>query len=264
MKSSSSKWSESGPSLNRTTTSSTSTEFLTTKTSNHGSLPPGLVSSSRKGRRSHVNSSSHKQFSSGSTLASTANNHSGYPTLSMSSGAPGVGMHMPIWSNMPHNMLEPPIYSSTFMNGKGFPPTVQHSADNHRGVTSARVDQRNVDEIQHEFVAFKKFDTVEDYSDHHFAKHASSAKLVSESYGGFRSPLSLLLISGLVLCVCCSLLLIILCSSSVIALISSGTGTEELGQENTRRMEDTGKRLTRLNSNTIMHQFFYCRSFFNC
>lgn len=47
------------------------------------------------------------------------------------------------------------------------------------------------------------------------------------------------------MCVCYSrmfTLLLFIC----ICIISSGTGTEELGQENTRRMEDTGKRPTRL------------------
>lgn len=99
----------------------------------------------------------------------------------MSSSAPGVGIHLPIWSNFSLNKLEPPIGSSTFINGSGIPPIVQESADNRRGVASARVDKRNVDEIRQDSVAFKKFDTVEDYSDHHFAKHASSAKLVSTS-----------------------------------------------------------------------------------
>ncbi|KAH6786469.1 Ubiquitin-conjugating enzyme family protein [Perilla frutescens var. hirtella] len=174
----SSKWSEIGSSLKRTTTSSSSTAFLSAGTSG-GFLPSGNVSSSRKSKRSRVNSSSLNEFSSGAILASTVNNHSSYPNLSMSSSAPGVGMHIPTWPNLPLNMLEPPIGSSAFMSGSRFSPLVQDSADNRSGVTSTRVEQKNADEILQDLVLFKNFDTVEDYSDHHFAKLASSGKKVA-------------------------------------------------------------------------------------
>lgn len=175
----SSNWLEIGPTLKRTTPSS-STAFLTSQTTG-GSLPPGNVSSSRKSKRSRVNSSLHNQFSSGAFLASTVNNHSNYPNLSMTSNAPGMGIHMPSWPHLPLNMLEPPIGSSAFMNGSGFPPLVKDSADNRGGATSVRVEQRNSDEILQDLL-FKNFDTVEDYSDHHFAKHASSAKLAQKNW----------------------------------------------------------------------------------
>lgn len=156
----SSKSSESGPSLKRNTISTTSTAFLTAQNSG-GSPHPGNVSTSRKRKRSHVSSSSHNLFPS-------------IPTLSISSSA--SGKHMPTWSSLPLNMLEPPFGSSTFMNGSGFAPLVQDPPYNHSEVTSASVEQRDVGEILKQFSLFKKFDTVEDYSDHHYAKHISSAK----------------------------------------------------------------------------------------
>lgn len=170
----SSKSSESGPSLKRNTISTTSAAFLTAQNSG-GSPHPGNVSSSRKRKRSHVSSSSHNLFSS-------------IPTPSISSSA--SGKHMPTWSSLPLNMLEPPFGSSTFMNGSGFTPLVQDPPYNNSGVTSASVEQRDVDEILKQFSLFKKFDTVEDYSDHHYAKQISSAKHVIVPFLLFTSPFS--------------------------------------------------------------------------
>ncbi|XP_057811200.1 probable ubiquitin-conjugating enzyme E2 25 isoform X3 [Salvia miltiorrhiza] len=178
----SSRWSESGPSLTKTASSSRSRDVFTSKTSG-GSLSPGNLSSSRKSKRLRASLGSSSQFSSGATLASTVHNHSSYLTLKkISSSAPGVGIHMPSWSNSPLNILEPPIGPSTFTNGSGYIPLVQDSANNNLRVASARVDKRNADEILQDFVAFKSFDTVDDYSDHHFAKHDSSANLAQKNW----------------------------------------------------------------------------------
>lgn len=183
----SSKWLETGVGLKRSTTSS-SIAYLTSQPSG-SSLPhnPGneplisLGKSKRRSRASHVYSSPRNQFPSGATLPSTVNNHSGYPTLSMPSNAPGVGTYTPVWQDLPLNILEPSMGPSVFMNESAFAPLAQDCANNQNGATSARVEQRNADEILQNLDLFKKFDTVEDYSDHHYSKHGSSAKQVSTS-----------------------------------------------------------------------------------
>ncbi|KAI3457461.1 hypothetical protein Pfo_014124 [Paulownia fortunei] len=177
-----SMWLETGLGLEKSTTSS-STAYLSSQSSG-GSLPHksgkepllSLGKSKRRSRASHVYSSPHNQCPSGATLPSTVNNHHSYPTLSMPTNAPGVATYMPVWQDLPLNILESSAGPPVFMNESAFAPWAQDSANNQNGATPPRVEQRNVDEILQNFDLFKKFDTVEDCSDHHYSKHGSSAK----------------------------------------------------------------------------------------
>lgn len=79
-------------------------------------------------------------------------------------------------------------------------------SNNHMTPPSARLDKRSADEIQRDFVSFKSFDIVDDYSDHHFAKHAPSSRVVRAF---FFILLSFPLLSDLCSdrgCVCCGVL----------------------------------------------------------
>ncbi|KAL0306508.1 UNVERIFIED_CONTAM: putative ubiquitin-conjugating enzyme E2 26 [Sesamum radiatum] len=84
----------------------------------------------------------------------------------------GGGPVMPVWQDLPMNMLEPYV-GPAFISESPFSPWAQDSTNNLNSAAPARVEQINVDEILKDFDLFKKFDTVEDYSDHHYSKHAS-------------------------------------------------------------------------------------------
>ncbi|KAG6393759.1 hypothetical protein SASPL_144328 [Salvia splendens] len=175
-------WSGIGPNVKKTVTpSSSSTDYFAWKYP-YGSLPPGSsLPSSRTSKRSRVSASSTNSFSSAKMYESSYHS-SGYPTPNMHAIAPGVGMHMPMWSNPPLQISEPPIDPSTFASGIAYLPMVPDYSNNHMKPPSARVDKRSADEIQRDFVSFKSFDIVEDYSDHHFAKHAPSARVAQKNW----------------------------------------------------------------------------------
>ncbi|KAK4439187.1 putative ubiquitin-conjugating enzyme E2 26 [Sesamum alatum] len=119
-----------------------------------------------------VSSSPNSQYPPFPAFPSTVNNYSGHPSVSMQTDAFGGGTYMPVWQDLPMNMLEPYV-GPAFMTESQFSPWAQDSTNNLNGATPARVEQINVDEILKDFDLFKKFDTVEDYSDHHYAKHGS-------------------------------------------------------------------------------------------
>ncbi|KAL3636877.1 Ubiquitin-conjugating enzyme E2, catalytic domain ues [Castilleja foliolosa] len=102
----------------------------------------------------------------------------------------GVGMYMPMW--MPANVPGPSLSASGYMNGVlVFPPGMaQDPVDNLIGASRVEatpvpakvVEQKNLVEVLHNFDNFKKFDVVEDYSDHHYAKNGSSDKQLPKNW----------------------------------------------------------------------------------
>ncbi|KAK6132704.1 hypothetical protein DH2020_033509 [Rehmannia glutinosa] len=89
-----------------------------------------------------------------------------------------------------YNQFPPaPMYFGTvngsgFINDNAFTSWAQDPVNNLNGASSratslptkVEIEQRNLDEVFHNFDHFKKFDTVEDYSDHHYSKNGSSEK----------------------------------------------------------------------------------------
>ncbi|KAI3466116.1 hypothetical protein Pfo_022779 [Paulownia fortunei] len=139
--------------------------------------------SKRKPRLSHASyASHHNQFPSAPMYPSTVNGGGNYPTVNMPPNALGVGTYMPMWQDLPLNMLEPSLGPSGFMNESTFSSWAQDPVNNLNGASSigtslpTRIEQRSVDEILQFFDLFKKFNTVEDYSDHYYSKNGSSAK----------------------------------------------------------------------------------------
>ncbi|XP_011098318.1 probable ubiquitin-conjugating enzyme E2 26 [Sesamum indicum] len=136
--------------------------------------------SRRKPRSSHAVSSSQNNQFPPPTYLGTVSGGGSYPTLKMPTTAPGG--YMPVWQDLPLNMLEPALGPTGFVHGSTFSSWGQDPANNQDGASSVatslptKVEQRNVDEILQHFDLFKKFDTVEDYSDHHYSKNGSSAK----------------------------------------------------------------------------------------
>lgn len=192
-----SKWME--PSLGQKTSSTSSSTANMSSQPSKGSLThksgnePWRSSgkSKRKPRASHaIYASNHNQFPSAPMYPCTVNGSGSYSSLNMPSNALGVGNSMPVWQDLPLDMLEPSLGPAGFMNESPFSVWEQNSSNNVNGASSigtslpTRVEQRNVDEILHNFNHFKKFDTVEDYSDHYYSKNAS-AKQVSTTQNMF-------------------------------------------------------------------------------
>ncbi|GER43083.1 ubiquitin conjugating enzyme [Striga asiatica] len=71
---------------------------------------------------------------------------------------------------------------SGFMHASAYGPGMNYFASD-QNVQTPVVVHKDLDEIKRNFEAFKKFDTVEDFSDHHFAK-ISTAKQVSVELQG--------------------------------------------------------------------------------
>lgn len=72
-----------------------------------------------------------------------------------------------------------PSTSVSLTNESAFAPVLVDYSFIQKGKNPARVEQRNVDMILQKLDLFNKFDTVEDFSDHHYSK--GSAKRVSAS-----------------------------------------------------------------------------------
>ncbi|KAL6561824.1 Ubiquitin-conjugating enzyme E2, catalytic domain ues [Orobanche minor] len=180
---------------------------------NKESLHLSGKSSNRKPRASTAFFSSHYgQLPSVPLYPSTVNGSGSYPIPNMPPKGLGVKSFMPGWQDLPMNVFEPSLSPSGFMNDNPFIGFVQDPAGNLIGtspVETTKVEQRNLDEVLLNFNDFKKFDIVEDSSDHHYSKNGSSAK------------------QGFLKC---------------ILLMMEGQSTKELGEENTRRMEDSGER----------------------
>ncbi|KAL1537779.1 Ubiquitin-conjugating enzyme E2, catalytic domain ues, variant 2 [Salvia divinorum] len=181
----SSNWSEIGPSGKKTATpSSSSTDYFAWKYPG-GSLPPGSLPPSRTSKRSRVSASLTTFFPPVISLANVVQSSyhsSGHPTLNVHPSAPGVGMHVPMWSTSPLQMIEPPIAPSTFTTGIAYAAIVPDYSNNHMRQPSTRVDKRDAAEIHRDFASFKSFDIVDDYSDHQFAKHAPSARAAQKNW----------------------------------------------------------------------------------
>ncbi|KAK4420359.1 putative ubiquitin-conjugating enzyme E2 26 [Sesamum alatum] len=183
------------PGLDQTKSATNSTSNLSPQPSRGSMCKAGkellhsFGKSRRKPRSSHaVNSSQNNQFPP-PTYMSTFNGGGSYTTLKMPTTSPGDYMH--VWQDLPLNMLEPSLGPSGFMHGSTFSSWGQDPANNQDGASSvgtslpAKVEQRNLDEILQNFDLFKKFDTVEDYSDHHYSKNGSSAKQVNTTHNMF-------------------------------------------------------------------------------
>ncbi|XP_051125432.1 probable ubiquitin-conjugating enzyme E2 25 isoform X2 [Andrographis paniculata] len=98
---------------------------------------------------------------------------SDYATSTTLPNTPGVPPgYSTVWQDMPMTMFEntspfAPIEASIFY------PTVQASANFQTAELPPRIGLKNLDEILRNFDQFKKFDTVEDCSDHFFFKQGS-------------------------------------------------------------------------------------------
>ncbi|PIN22740.1 Ubiquitin-protein ligase [Handroanthus impetiginosus] len=140
-----------------------------------------FVKSKRKPRS--VSLVHHNQFPPAPTYPGTLNGGGSHPTLSMPPGAPSVGAFVPpLWPDIPTTVFDPYFGPSGFMHESPPISWAQSPANSQNAVSSmgtslpTRVEQRNMDEIMQNYNLFKKFDTVEDYSDHRYAKNGYSAK----------------------------------------------------------------------------------------
>ncbi|KAL2245900.1 probable ubiquitin-conjugating enzyme E2 25 [Sesamum indicum] len=150
--------------------SSPKSQYPTVPPSPHNQYPS--LPSSPTNQYPLVSSSPNSQYPPFPPFPSTVNNYSGHPSVSMQTTPFGGGPYMPVWQDLPMNMLEPYV-GPAFMSESPFSPWVQDSTNNLNSAAPARVEQKNVDDILKDFDLFKKFDTVEDYSDHHYSKHGS-------------------------------------------------------------------------------------------
>ncbi|KAK6132774.1 hypothetical protein DH2020_033502 [Rehmannia glutinosa] len=141
--------------------------------------------SKRKPRASHAIYASHyNQFPPAPMYFGTVNGSGSYPTPKMPPNSLGAGSYMPVWKDLPMNVLKPSMSPSGFINDNAFTSWAQDPVNNLNGASSratslptkVEIEQRNLDEVFHNFDHFKKFDTVEDYSDHHYSKNGSSEK----------------------------------------------------------------------------------------
>ncbi|KAL6538345.1 Ubiquitin-conjugating enzyme E2, catalytic domain ues [Orobanche gracilis] len=150
---------------------------------NKASLHLSGKSSNRKSRASTAFFSSHYgQLPSVPLHPSTVNGSGSYPIPNVPPKGLGVKSFMPGWQDLPMNVFEPSLSPSGFMNDKPFIGSVQDHAGNLIGtspVETTKVVQRNLDEVLLNFYDFKKFDIVEDSSDHHYSKNGSSTKQIS-------------------------------------------------------------------------------------
>lgn len=91
----------------------------------------------------------------------------------------GAGNSMPVWQDLPLDMLDSSGYA-----GSSFMTLEQNLANNVNGAPvvgtpfPTKAGPINVDEVLQKFESFKKFDTVEDHSDHHYTKHSSLEQVI--------------------------------------------------------------------------------------
>ncbi|KAG8386319.1 hypothetical protein BUALT_Bualt03G0136600 [Buddleja alternifolia] len=173
-----SKWLDSGLSLKKSTSSS-SKAHPSPQYSKYGKEPlPPFGKTKKRSFGPHVYSSPHNQFPSGATSLSD------YPNFKFKINETSGGM--PVWQDEPMHIVEPSM--GVIMNESPVGPWIKDSTNNQSGGSSigdsgtGRVEQGNADEIVQNLVAFKKFDTVEDYSDHHYSKYGSSVKQAPKSW----------------------------------------------------------------------------------
>ncbi|KAL0443528.1 UNVERIFIED_CONTAM: putative ubiquitin-conjugating enzyme E2 26 [Sesamum latifolium] len=179
------KWLEPGLGPKKSTTSN-GTGFLSSQPSG-SSFPQRAVEevwrsfrkSKRRSRASHFSSSPKNQYPS---VPSSPKNQ--YPSLPSSptnqypivSSSPNSQYPLPPFPGTVNNYSGHPSVSmqiTAFGGGPVMPPLAQDSTNNLNSAAPARVEHINVDEVLKDFDLFKKFDTVEDYSDHHYSKHGS-------------------------------------------------------------------------------------------
>lgn len=104
-----------------------------------------------------------------------------HPCPVMPPGGLGAGNSVPVWQDLPLDMLG----SSGYMNGSSFSIWEQNFANtNVNGASPAggsfptKAGPVNVEEIMQKFESFKRFDTVEDHSDHHYSKNTSLEQVI--------------------------------------------------------------------------------------
>ncbi|XP_073030850.1 uncharacterized protein [Primulina eburnea] len=169
-------------------TVSISTSFLGSQSSisslalKHGKEPLHSFGKNKRNTRASqvIYSGPLGQLSSGASYPPVIVNHaSSSLKLKMPSSSPGMETYMPPWQDLRLNMLGPSIGPSGFLTE--FVTWPQDSTDFKNGespmvIQTTNVEPRNIDEVLQNFEGFKKFDTVEDYSDHFYLKNASSGK----------------------------------------------------------------------------------------
>ncbi|GFP78608.1 probable ubiquitin-conjugating enzyme e2 26 [Phtheirospermum japonicum] len=159
---------------------------------------PFLHSSGKSQRKPRSSSSalysSHylSQFPSAPLYPTSVDGIGSYPvsTPKMPAKGLGVGGYISMWKDLPMNVLEPSLSASGFMDDDLFTGSAQDPADNLIGASQVEttsvpakvVEQKNLAEVLRNFENFKKFDVVEDYSDHHYAKNGSSDKELPKNW----------------------------------------------------------------------------------
>lgn len=112
-----------------------------------------LLSSNAKFNAPHAYSSPLNQFPQVATPPSFFGSLSSFSKLGMASNAPGT------WLGLTLDIAKP--------------------SQNQNGETPVRIEQGKLDEMLRNFDLFKNFDSVEDFSDHHFCKYGASIKQVT-------------------------------------------------------------------------------------
>ncbi|KAL2496354.1 putative ubiquitin-conjugating enzyme E2 25 [Forsythia ovata] len=168
-------------------------------------LKHGKDSSRSSGKSRRKSQAPHALYSSNNQLPASPKKFSSsvkpqvgssgnYPKLNPVN-TPGAGTFVPVpvpvpmWKKWNMNMLEPCLLHPGFISGSSSAPWGHDPAKNQNNAFSAatpepltNVEHRNVDEILQNFNHFKQFDTVEDYSDHHYSKNGSSMKQPSKNW----------------------------------------------------------------------------------
>ncbi|CAA0813279.1 Probable ubiquitin-conjugating enzyme E2 26 [Striga hermonthica] len=138
--------------------------------------------SKRKSHASHVLSSHHHKFPSAPFHSSAAGGGGSYPMSVMQPKGYGVASYSPGWQEFPMNPVLEPMSPSGLIDDNPLAINILMGASQVEPSRPAKVEPRNLDEVFRRFDNFKKFDTVEDYSDHQYAKNGGSTKQPPSSW----------------------------------------------------------------------------------
>ncbi|GER56508.1 ubiquitin conjugating enzyme [Striga asiatica] len=128
--------------------------------------------SKRKSPASHVLSSYYHKFPSAPFHSSAAGGGGSY----------GVASYSPGWQEFPIDPVMETLSPSGLMDDNQFSMDILMGASRVEPSQPVKVEPRNLDEVLRRFDSFKKFDTVEDYSDHQYAKNGGSTKQPPSSW----------------------------------------------------------------------------------
>ncbi|KAK4484719.1 hypothetical protein RD792_007311 [Penstemon davidsonii] len=174
-----SEWLGHGLGQKKSATSS-STSFLSSKPSgdsliiNSGGNKESLhlIKSKRRSRAFKV----HSNLQGFHSVYQSTDSGNSYPPLNMPTSA-YVETYSHAWDTLEHS-----LGSAVYMNENLFVTQAKGPANNDNGASPVgttappTVKPKDLDEILQKFDLFKKFESVEDYSDHHYSGNGSSAK----------------------------------------------------------------------------------------